>query len=371
MPAPPLPGVVAQLALARGDFALDVDLVLPGRGVTALFGPSGSGKTTLLRSLAGLERAAQGRVSINGSVWQDETRFIPPYRRALGYVFQEASLLPHLSVRANLEFGRQRVPPGERRVASNFDLDTVVGWLGLEQLLARRDVGELSGGERQRVAIGRALLACPKLLLMDEPLAALDSASREEILPYLERLHDVLDVPVLYVSHAFDEVARLADHVVLLNQGRVVASDTLRAVEARLDLPLALAEQAGATLEATVGEHADSDVLTRLDFPGGVLWVGRLSKPLGARVRARVLARDVSVATLPPQGSSILNVLPARIEAMAEEGDGRVDLRLTLGEQKENVLLARITRRSMRQLGLVVGGVVYAQIKSVALLRGA
>ena len=369
-------GVVARLELARSEFALDVDLTLPGHGVSALFGPSGSGKTTLLRALAGLERGARGRVSVNGEVWQDEGEkgvFVPTHHRALGYVFQEASLLPHLSVRANLEFGQKRIPPGERRVGAKLDLDTVVGWLGLERLLERREVGALSGGERQRVAIGRALLASPRLLLMDEPLSALDAASRQEILPYLERLHDVLEVPLLYVSHAFDEVARLADHVVLLERGRVLASDRLHAIEARLDLPLAQAEQAGATLEATIGEHADADALTRLDFPGGFLWVGRLTRPLGARVRARVLARDVSLALSAAPDSSILNVLPARIEAMAEESaPGRVDLRLRLGETEGNAsrLLARITRRSARQLGLAVGQRVYAQIKSVALQRG-
>lgn len=374
-------GVVAQLKLERGEFSLDVDLLLPGRGVSALFGPSGSGKTTLLRSLAGLERGASGRVCVNGEVWQEDgkdagagARFVPTHRRALGYVFQEAALLPHLSVRANLEFGQKRIPPAERRVDSKLDLDTVIGWLGLEALLERRDVNALSGGERQRVAIGRALLASPRLLLMDEPLSALDADSRQEILPYLEGLHDVLDVPLIYVSHAYDEVARLADHVVLLDRGRVLASDALHAVEARLDLPLALAEQAGATLEATVGEHADADALTRLDFPGGALWVGRLARPLGARVRARVLARDVSLALTPAPDSSILNVLSARIEALSEDGEGRVELRLRLGESTEcdeSRLLARITRRSARQLALTVGQPVFAQIKSVALQRGA
>ena len=371
-PMIPADGVVARLSLARSDFTLDVDLNLPGRGVSALFGPSGSGKTTLLRALAGLERGARGYVGINGEIWQgdgnDESGgrrgvFVPTHRRALGYVFQEANLLPHLSVRANLEFGYKRVPPGGRQIT----LDTVVGWLGLERLLERREVGGLSGGERQRVAIARALLSSPRLLLMDEPLSALDSASRQEILPYLERLHEVLDVPVLYVSHVFDEVARLADHVVLLDAGRVLASDKLLAVEARLDLPLARAESAGATLEATVEAHAPDDALSRLAFAGGVLWVGALAKPVGCRVRARVLARDVSVATCPPQGSSILNVLPARIEAIADEGDGRVDLRLRVGE---SVLLSRITRRSCQQLGLSAGQAVFAQIKSVALQRG-
>ena len=361
------PGVVTQLKLVRGEFTLEVDLQLPGRGVSALFGPSGSGKTTLLRSIAGLERGALGRVMVNGVSWQASGLFVPTHRRALGYVFQEASLLPHLSVRANLEFGQKRIPPETRRI----DLETVIGWLGLEPLLGRHDVNALSGGERQRVAIGRALLTSPQLLLMDEPLAALDAASRQEILPYLENLHEVLDVPVIYVSHAFDEVARLADHVVLLERGRVLASDTLHAVEARLDLPLAQAEQAGATIEATVGAHAEDDALSRLDFPGGSLWVARLDRSIGAHVRARVLARDVSLALSAAPDSSILNVLPVRIEAIAEEGDGRVDLRLRLGASGDRVLLSRITRRSVRQLGLTVGQTVFAQIKSVALQRGA
>ena len=357
-------GIVAQLALRRGDFALDVDLALPGRGVSALCGPSGSGKTTVLRCLAGLERAACGKVSVNGECWQAAGVFVPTHRRALGYVFQEANLLPHLSLRANLEFAYRRLPPAARRI----ELDAVVAWLGLEALLGRREVTALSGGERQRVAIGRALLASPRLLLMDEPLSALDTASRQEILPYLESLHATLDVPLIYVSHAYDEVARLADHVVLLERGRVLASDTLHALEARLDLPLAHGEEAGATLEATVGAHADADLLTRLDFAGGALWVGRLARPIGAPVRLRVLARDVSLALSAATDSSILNVLPAHIEALAETDDGRVDLRLRLGQ---SILLARITRRSARGLGLAVGQPVFAQIKSVSLQRGA
>ncbi len=361
-----LPGVLIQLQLVRGEFTLDVDLQLPGRGVSALFGPSGSGKTSLLRSIAGLERGALGTVMVNGVSWQGTGQYVPTHRRALGYVFQEASLLPHLSVRANLEFGQKRVTPEARRI----DLDTVIDWLGLGSLLERQNVSALSGGERQRVAIGRALLTSPQLLLMDEPLAALDATSRQEILPYLENLHGVLDVPVIYVSHAFDEVARLADHVVLMAGGRALASDTLHAVEARLDLPLAQAELAGATIEATVGAHVDADALSRLDFPGGSLWVARLERAIGARVRARVLARDVSLALSAAPDSSILNVLPGYIEAMADEGDGRVDLRLRIGASGDSVLLSRITRRSARQLGLTVGQTVFAQIKSVALQRG-
>ena len=358
----------ARFAVSHSDFSLQVEFSLPGEGISALFGPSGSGKTTCLRAMAGLTRPADGFFAVGEEIWQDERQgiFVPPHRRSIGYVFQEASLFSHLSVTGNLQFGVKRLPRGEQ----GGDLLDTAELLGIRSLLDRMP-DELSGGERQRVAIARALLTRPRLLLMDEPLSALDLKRMQEILPYLEGLHDVLDVPLIYVSHAYDEVARLADHVVLLDCGRVLASDALHAVEARLDLPLALAEQAGATLEATVGEHADADALTRLDFPGGALWVGRLARPLGARVRARVLARDVSLALTPAPDSSILNVLSARIEALSEDGEGRVELRLRLGESDESRLLARITRRSARQLALTVGQPVFAQIKSVALQRGA
>jgi len=354
-------GIRADFKLRLDSFALDAAFGAPSAGVTALFGPSGSGKTTLLRCIAGLERAA-GSLHVDGEVWQDETRFVATHKRPLGYVFQEASLFSHLSVRANLEYGLKRVASAERKV----DLEQVVEWLGLERLIGRGDTAKLSGGERQRIAIGRALLTSPRILLMDEPLAALDSASKQDILPYLERLHRELKIPVLYVSHSLDEVARLADHLVLLEQGRVIASGALMETLARLDLPTGHFDDAGAVIEAAVAHHDETYHLTRLDFPGGCLWVGKVDQSSSRRVRARVLARDVSIAIQQPQGSSINNILNARIEEIRDEGPDKVIVRMKVGDT--HMLLSRITRRSRDHLGLTVGKDVFAQVKSVALM---
>ncbi len=352
-------GICAHFTMQRGDFALDAAFDAPATGVTALFGPSGSGKTTLLRCIAGLERA-RGSLIVNGEVWQEGKSFLPVHRRPLGYVFQEASLFPHLSVRANLEYGYRRLNPSERRV----QLEQAVEWLGLSRLIGRRDPGNLSGGERQRIAIGRALLASPRILLMDEPLAALDMESRLEILPYLEGLHRGLEIPLLYVTHALDEVARLADHLVLLQQGRVIASGALGETLARLDLPTAHLDEAGVVIEAVLSAHDEAYSLSRLDFSGGSLWVGKINQPLGTRVRARVLARDVSIALEPPQGSSITNILEASIVEIRDEGPDKVNVCMSVGG---SVLLSRITRRSCDLLKLESGMQVYAQVKSVAL----
>ncbi|MDP1995769.1 MAG: molybdenum ABC transporter ATP-binding protein, partial [Gallionella sp.] len=274
----------------------------------------------------------------------------------------EASLFPHLSVRQNLEYGLKRIPPEQRRV----QLEQAVEWLGLGKLIGRDSPAGLSGGERQRVAIARALLTSPRLLLMDEPLSALDAASKREILPYLERLHGELDIPVIYVSHALDEVARLADQLVLMEQGRVVASGALNEVLGRLDLPTAHLDDAGAVIEAGVAAHDEEYHLTRLDFSGGSLWVSKVERAIGSVVRARVLARDVSIATAMPHGSSISNILEARIDEIRDEGPDRVNLRMSVGSGK--LLLSRITRRSRDQLGLAPGMEVFAQVKSVALI---
>ena len=267
----------ARFNLSLHGFTLDVDLGLPGRGVTALFGPSGCGKTTLLRCIAGLQPTKHGLVSVNDEIWQDERTYVPTHRRPLGYVFQEASLFGHLSVRGNLEYGLKRVPPARRRVAQR----DVIEMLGIGPLLDRAS-GTLSGGERQRVAIARALGVSPRLLLMDEPLASLDVARKQEILPYLQRLHDDLDIPVLYVSHSPDEVARLADHVVLLSQGRAVAQGGLHETLARLDLSGAFADDVGVVIDAVVAQHDDADHFSRLDFAGGSVWVSRSWRPSGS-----------------------------------------------------------------------------------------
>lgn len=342
------------------DFTLDVDLVLPGRGVTALFGHSGSGKTTLLRCIAGLQRADEGYLSFKGEVWQDEKTCLPTHQRSLGYVFQEASLFPHLTARKNIEYGMKRTaaPLDASKLAHVIDL------LGITQLLARKPE-QLSGGERQRVGIARALAVNPRILLMDEPLAALDQKRKQEILPYLERLRDELDIPLLYVSHSSEEVARLADHLVALEDGRVVVSGALHETLTRLDLPLAHFDDAGVVITAVVAEHDDHYQLTRLDFDGGSLWVGKTQQAMGAPVRARILARDVSLATVQPQGSSISNILPAQIVEIRDEGADKVNVLLRLGNQQK--LLARITRRSRDVLALNVGMTVFAQVKSVVL----
>jgi molybdate transport system ATP-binding protein len=351
-----------RLGLQRPDFSLSVDLSLPALGITALFGPSGSGKTTCLRAIAGLEQAANAYVSVAGQVWQDDARgvFIPTHQRALGYVFQDASLFPHLDVRANLEFGLRRVPAGARL----FELGAVADLLGIAHLLDRRPQ-TLSGGERQRGAIARALLASPQLLLMDEPLAALDSARKREILPYLERLHDDLSIPIIYVSHAADEVARLADHLVLLDAGHVVASGPLVDTLARIDLPSSFGDDAGVVIDATIDGH-EADEITRLAFTGGFLYVGRRAEPVGTRVRCRIHARDVSLALERPAGTSIVNLLPAVVTATAATGTpGQAMVQLSAGGV---LLLARITERSRRLLDIAAGRELWVQIKAVALL---
>lgn len=350
-----------RLQLSRTNFALDVALRLPARGVSAIFGASGSGKTTLLRAVAGLERCARGRLDVAGEVWQDSAAgiFVPSHKRSLGYVFQDAALFPHLSVRENLAFGRRRT--GD---ATPPDAAAVVALLDIGPLLDRRP-DSLSGGEQQRVAIARALLAKPRLLLMDEPLAALDEQRKAEFLPWLETLHDELDIPVLYVSHALPEVARLADHLVLLEQGRVRAEGALAELLPRLDLPLSHGEEAFVVIAATVGAYDADYALARLDFAGQSLWAPSAPRIPGAAVRVRIQARDVSLALAPHDDSSILNTLPATITALEEQPPGRVLAGLDIGG---TALLARVTKRSSAFLGLTRGKTLQAQIKSVALL---
>jgi len=357
------PALEARFQVAYSGFALDVDLQLVGGGVTAIFGPSGCGKTTLLRCIAGLARGASGRLVVNGAVWQDDAAglCVPTHRRAVGVVFQEPSLFPHLSVRQNLEYGMKR-----SRAATARDFEATVSLLDLGQLLARSPAA-LSGGERQRVAIGRALLARPSLLLMDEPVASLDQRRKAEILPYLERLRAELASPILYVTHSLAEVARLADQLVLLEAGRLVAHGPLAATLTRLDLPTAEADDASTVLEAVIAEQDEPYQLTRIDFPGGALWVGHVERPLGSRVRARVQARDVSVTLTPPVQSSILNVLPCELVEIADAGPERVNLKLRT-DGAGSILLARITRRSRDSLRLTPSMRVFAQVKSVALM---
>jgi molybdate transport system ATP-binding protein len=358
----PEPGIEARFVVQYAGFALDVEVSLPGRGATALFGPSGCGKTTFLRCAAGIVRSSSGLLRVNGKVWQDEAAgvFLPTHQRPLGMVFQEPSLFSHLSVRQNLEYGMKRAKKRGPR-----DLSAIVDLLGLEHLLDRRPA-HLSGGEQQRAAIARALLVGPELLLLDEPLAALDVQRKRELLPYLERLRDELSIPMLYVSHSPDEVARLADHLVVLHRGRVRAQGELAETLARLDLPSAYSDDAGSVLEGVVGAHDAEYHLTRVDVAEHALWIGEVARPLGARLRVRVHARDVSVTLTPPTQTSILNVLPVTLEAITDDGPERVNLRLRLSPGGPP-LLARITRRSRATLALAPGMQLYAQIKGVAL----
>jgi molybdate transport system ATP-binding protein len=357
--------IAATLRLPRGAFTLDVALRLPARGVSALFGPSGCGKTTLLRCLAGLEHAAGGRVVVDGEVWQDDAAgvFVPTHRRAVGVVFQEASLFEHLGVRANVEFGWKRLAPADRRVS----LDEAVAWTGIEPLLGRASAG-LSGGERQRVAIARALAVSPRVLLMDEPLAALDAARKAEILPTIERLSALSGIAIVYVSHAIAEVARLADHVVLMEAGRAVADGPVAELLSRLDLPLPPGEDAGVVLLGEVGALDAQWHLARLDVPGAAFWTRDPALPVGHRIRLRVLARDVSLSLVPQPGSSIVNQLEASIDAIADDvHPSQVLVRLRTREGA-SALLARVTRKSAQALGLAPGKAVWAMVKSVALL---
>ena len=354
-------GLEATLAWSRGALAIELDIALPPRGITALFGPSGAGKTSCLRAIAGLDRDSQGRVSLGNEVWQDSARrvFVPPHRRRLGYVTQEASLFVHRSVAGNLDYGYRRAGR-----PAHIDRDALVDQFGLRPLLGRR-VDTLSGGERQRVAIVRALLSDPSLLLFDEPLSALDATSRNDLLGRLENLHAGLAVPMIYVSHAIDEVARLADHLVLLDAGHVVAQGPLQATLARLDLSATLAEAVGVVIEGTVVGHDMHDHLTELAFTGGTLFVPRHGDPAGRQLRCRIGARDVVLTHERQEGSSALNQIRARVIAVADaDHPSQCLVQLDAGG---SVLLARITRRSWHTLALAPGSEVWAQVKAVAL----
>jgi molybdate transport system ATP-binding protein len=346
-----------------GEFGLDAGFVSGGR-LTALFGRSGAGKTVLVNIIGGLIRPARGRVVVDGQVLVDTDRniFVPRHKRRIGYVFQEARLFPHLSVRQNLLFGRWFAPRGERAIS---DLAGVLDLLGIGHLL-ERGPGALSGGEKQRVAIGRALLANPRLLLMDEPLASLDEARKAEILPYIERLRDEIGVPIIYVSHSVAEVARLATTLVTVDQGRVTACGPTARVMSRLDVAgLSGAAEAGSIIEARIAGHDEAYGLTTLTTRAGPLQVARGTLPPGATTRVRILASDVLISLTPPVGVSALNILPGTVvEIGARRAGGAVELRLDCGGEN---LLARLTAKSIDALGLRVGSQVHAVIKSVSI----
>jgi len=355
-------GIEARFELKRRDFTLDIRFTAPGKGVTALFGASGSGKTTLLRCIAGLEKPDSAYFKINGNCWHDENTSLAVHRRPIAYVFQEPSLFPHLNVRENMAYGWRRIPKQQRKL----QFDDVTTWLGLEALLERRP-DQLSGGQRQRVAIARALLTSPQLLLMDEPLASLDATGKAEILPYLESLWRELDIPVLYVSHAPEEVQQLADHLILLGQGRVLADGELNALLTDPSLAISHFEEAAAVLEASVVGHDKEFHLTSLAFDGAQVSVSYNGLPIGHKARLRICARDVSLALVQPQQISITNSFQVRVVRLDPDRDpSQMLVRCEIGGQ---FLLSRITRRSVHLLNIKAGKDVYAQVKSVALMK--
>ena len=366
-----------KLHLQRPSFELNVDVQLPATGITVLFGPSGSGKTTMLRCVAGLEKAPHGRVALEQSVqplqppfvWQDHTRevWVPTWKRDLGYVFQEASLFEHLNVLQNVGYGLKRChkPGGPQALEQAIEL------LGINHLM-ERPIASLSGGERQRVAIARALATQPRLLLLDEPLSSLDPSRRQDIMPWLEHLRDALSIPMLYVTHSMDELVRLANHVVVLAQGRVQQSGLLQQVLTELNTTLAQGDDAATLITGAVDQIDTAWNLARVAFTGGSIWLRDDGFTQGQKLRLRVLAKDVSLSTVQPQHTSIQNLLPCTLESVtADTHPSQALVRLRCGADSaaaQDVLLARITRRAVQDLQLQAGSNVWAQVKSVALV---
>ncbi len=352
--------IEVKFQLERRNFSLEVQTTFPKSGITALFGPSGGGKTTLLRCIAGLEPSVRGHLRVGQTVWQDDAKplFLPPHKRPIGYVFQGAALFPHLSVRGNLDFALKRA--SERRIS----FDDAVTLTGIDHLLKRRTTN-LSGGERQRVALARALLTSPEFLLMDEPLAALDRESKAQLMPYIEHLHETLSIPILYVSHSIEEVAHLADQMLLLFNGRVQGSGSISEMLTSLSLPLARADNAVSVIEATVVEHDENYHLTCLRFEGGEILLPREDLNIGKSVRVAVHARDISLIWQPSQQTSILNTIPVIIKEILVLNPAQVLVRLMAAK---TLLLARITQKSAATLEVAPGRQMYAQVKSVSLI---
>ena len=347
---------------ATETFTFDIDLTIPGQGVTAIFGESGSGKTSLLRCIAGLEKTASGCLNVNGELWQNASVFVPTHKRSLGYVFQEASLFEHLTAMGNLRYAIKR----NHQTAYSGLLKQVISVMGIEGILEQFPQ-QLSGGERQRVAIARALLSQPRLLLMDEPLASLDNARKHEILPYLERLRSSFNIPILYVSHAVDEIVRLADHAVVMQQGKVIAQGGLTELFSRVDLPLSVSNEVGAILDCKVVETDEQWHLMRIVFEGGELWLPYVENKHNTTQRIRVLASDVSLTLSPHSDSSILNVLSGEIvDIINDQNPAMALVRLKVGK---SYLLARLTQKSLQKLALALGQNIWIQIKTAAIVR--
>ena len=356
-------GIDLSLKLTRGGeaaFELSVDLTLPSSGTTVIFGPSGGGKTTILRAIAGLEPDVKGHIRINQQTWQAPGVFLPAHQRRVGFVFQHSALLPHLSVEQNLRYGWQRVGGTEAEFVQ------CVQQLDLAPLL-QRAIGQLSGGERQRVALGRALLTRPDILLLDEPLAALDAVRRSEILGYLERLKQTTTIPLLYVTHAVDEMSRLADYLVLMKGGRVRQAGPALEVMNHPDAPLALRDDAGVVVQAMV-QQRDAHGLLTLQSPMGTLYAHGPAHAPGDRLRVRIHARDVSLALSHHSDTSMLNILPVTVLALRDGAGGQALIELSTGNQPKQRLLAKISYASVARLNIAPGLALWAQIKAVALL---
>jgi molybdate transport system ATP-binding protein len=356
--------LIARFDVSYPNFQLDVSLDIPAKGILALFGASGSGKTTIVRCLAGLERAKNGFLCLGDDVWQDESRgvHVPISQRPIGYVFQDTRLFPHMSVRSNLVYGFNRTPASERRIS----LEQVIEILGIDYLLDRRP-HRLSGGEQQRVAIGRALLTSPRLMLLDEPLSSLDADRKREILPFIQRLYKELHIPIVYVSHSINEILQLAHQVAFLQDGKIVAFGPMAEVLSRLDLHRRLGPHPlGSVIEASIAEHEPAFGLTRLAFQGRSLYVPLQSLEIGAPLRVHILSSDVSLVLAPcSTATSALNILEATVVEIREADQSTVDIQLDIGCP----LVASITKKSLVALKLTPGQRLCAHIKTVALIE--
>ena len=351
--------IECKIKVQLESFMLDANFSIPDRGITVVFGPSGSGKTTLLRAIAGLEKSDKGFLKIGDSVWQKGEDFLATHKRQIGYVFQDAALFDHLDVKGNLNFVIKRAIG----LKEDF-IESIHNLLEIKTLL-NRTTSQLSGGERQRVAIARALLTNPKILLLDEPLSALDLKRKNEILPYLDSIHNDLEIPILYVTHSQDEMSRLADHLLLIEDGNIVGSGPVNDMLTRFDMPLSHGGDAVSIIEAEVLKRDSEFNLMHLDFLGGQFIVPDNSFPVQTKVRIRVVARDVSLTKSKQVDTSILNIFPAMVQEIVNEGEAQVMVRLQI---KETILLACITRKSSYKLRLEKGSEVFVQVKSVAIL---
>ena len=351
--------IECKIKVQLESFMLDANFSIPDRGITVVFGPSGSGKTTLLRAIAGLEKSDKGFLKIGDSVWQKGEDFLATHKRQIGYVFQDAALFDHLDVKGNLNFVIKRAIG----LKEDF-IESIHNLLEIKTLLNRKTT-QLSGGERQRVAIARALLTNPKILLLDEPLSALDLKRKNEILPYLDSIHNDLEIPILYVTHSQDEMSRLADHLLLIEDGNIVGSGPVNDMLTRFHMPLSHGGDAVSIIEAEVLKRDSEFNLMHLDFLGGQFIVPDNSFPVQTKVRIRVVARDVSLTKSKQVDTSILNIFPAMVQEIVNEGEAQVMVRLQI---KETILLACITRKSSYKLRLEKGSEVFVQVKSVAIL---